>query len=278
MRDLGPWRRDYKSPIAASMEDAALALIHAPPWALATALGVLGAIFGSFIAALVVRWSADRSVLRGRSACDSCGKPLGAHELVPVLSAIASHGKCRSCGAAIDPTHWRIEAMALALGIVAGLVLPGAEALATAVFGWLLLALAALDITDYWLPDELTATLAIGGVVTGLLGIAPSITDRLIGGVGGLAALWAIGAGYKLIRHRDGLGGGDPKLLGAIGLWLGWQLLPVVLFLAALTGLAVVLFRLLTGRGARLDDRLPLGALMAIAAYPAMLVMLGMTP
>ena len=260
------------------MEDFAAALTLGPHWLSATGLAVLGAIFGSFIAALVIRWPEGRSVLRGRSACDACGVTLAPRDLVPLVSGMLAGGKCRTCHAPIDPIHWRIEAIALVIGATAGLLLPGGEALAAAVFGWILLALAALDVTEYWLPDALTATLALAGVAVGLLEIAPSLTDRAIGGVGGFAALWAIGAGYKLTRHREGLGGGDPKLLGAIGLWLGWQLLPAVLFLAALTGLGVVLFRLLTGRGATLADRLPLGTLMAIAAYPALLVMLMMAP
>lgn len=260
------------------MEDFTAALMAEPMWLCAAGLAGLGAIFGSFIAALVVRWPQGRSVLRGRSACDACGVTLRPRDLVPIVSGVLADGKCRSCGAAIDPLHWRIEAIALAIGASSGLMLSGGEALAAAVFGWLLLALAALDVTEFWLPDELTVTLAVAGIVAGVVGIAPSMTDRLIGGAGGFTALWAIGAGYRLIRHREGLGGGDPKLLGAIGLWLGWQLLPAVLFLAALAGLGVVLFRLLTGRGATLADRLPLGTLMAIAAYPALLVMLMLAP
>jgi len=83
-------------------------------------------------------------------------------------------------------------------------------------------------------------------------------------------------AGYRLWRKREGMGGGDPKLFGAIGLWLGWRMLPAVLLLAALTGLAFVLLGMLRGRAAKLDDRMPFGALLAIAAYPAWLFLLGL--
>lgn len=212
--------------------------------------------------------------MAGRSHCDCCDTVLGPLDLVPVLSALASRGRCRHCGTAIDPIHWRIEVTAVLLGASAGLLLHGADALAIAIFGWLLLALAALDITDFWLPDRLTITLALAGLATGLLGISPPLEDRLIGGTVGFAGLWAVGAGYKAYRGREGLGGGDPKLLGAIGLWLGWRLLPVTLVLAGLAGLGVVAFWLLTGRGARADDRLPFGALLAIAAYPTAIAML----
>jgi leader peptidase (prepilin peptidase)/N-methyltransferase len=116
------------------------------------------------------------------------------------------------------------------------------------------------------------------GLVTGVIGIAPSLPDRIIGGAAGFATLWCVGHGYRLLRKRDGLGGGDPKLFGAIGLWLGWAMLPAVLLLAALTGLAAVLVGIIGGRAARLDDRVPFGALLAIAAYPAWLFLLGSVP
>jgi leader peptidase (prepilin peptidase)/N-methyltransferase len=238
-------------------------------------LGLLGALLGSFMATIVIRWPEGRSVMRGRSHCDSCGMTLQACDLVPLLSAALARGRCRSCGAAIDPKHWQIELAALWIGVVAGLTVPGSAALAGAVFGWLLLTLAALDIVGLWLPDRLTGTLALAGVAAGLLGVPPDLADRLIGGIAGFASLWMIGAGYKALRGRDGLGGGDPKLLGAIGLWLGWAMLPAVLLLAALTGLALVLVGLVRGRAARMDDKAPFGALLAIAAYPAWLFLLG---
>jgi leader peptidase (prepilin peptidase)/N-methyltransferase len=251
-------------------------LTDALKWPLA--LGLLGAIAGSFIAALVIRWPQGRSVLVGRSACDACGRTLGQGELVPLASALWLRGRCRSCRAPIDSRHWQIELAAAAIGVIAGLAVPGPVGIAGAVFGWLLLALAALDVTAFWLPDVLTGALAIAGIVVAALGVAPPLADRAIGGIAGFASLSLIAAAYRMIRHREGLGGGDPKLLGAIGLWLGWRLLPIVLLLACLTGLALVLARLLTGAGVRADDRLPLGALLAIAAYPTWLVMLAFLP
>ncbi|WP_426258715.1 prepilin peptidase [Sphingomonas sp. DC1600-2] len=245
-------------------------------WLWLLALAALGAIVGSFLATIVVRWPEGRSVARGRSRCDACGVTLAPRDLIPLLSAALSRGRCRACSAAIDPRHWQIELGCVAIGLLAGLAVPGPTGLAGAVFGWLLLTLAALDIAEFWLPDALTATLAGAGLATGLLGVEPTLTERVIGGVGGFAALWMVGAGYKALRHRDGLGGGDPKLLGAIGLWLGWRMLPVVVLLAALTGLTVVLFGMMRGRAASLGDRLPFGALLAIAAYPAWLFLLGL--
>lgn len=246
------------------------------PLAWALALGVAGAIVGSFLAALVVRWPEGRSVARGRSACDACGRTLTAGELVPLMSALASRGRCRGCQAAIDPVHWRVEAAAAVVGAAAGWIAPGAEGVAGAVFGWLLVALAALDARAFWLPDPLVAALAVVGLASGVAGFDPPLADRLIGGIAGFALLWSVGWSYRRVRGREGLGGGDPKLFGAIGLWLGWRLLPAVLVVAGLVGLGVVALRAARGRRVRADDALPLGTLLAVAAYPAWLLMIGM--
>lgn len=242
------------------------------------ALGVLGAIIGSFIATLAIRWPEERSVVRGRSACDACGHPVRARDLVPIISAVALRGRCRDCGAAIDERHGAIEVVALAIGAAAGIAIPGPEALAGAAFGWLLLALAALDLKALWLPDRLTGALALAGIATGALGLEPALDERLIGGVVGFASLWLIGLAYRQARGRTGLGGGDPKLLGAIGLWLGWRLLPAVVLLASLAGIGVVLWRYVTGRAVTRADQLPFGAFLAITAYPAWLAMIIVAP
>lgn len=239
------------------------------------ALGVLGAIVGSFVAALVVRWPDGRSVMRGRSACDACERTLGARDLVPIVSALVLRGRCRTCAAPIDPRHWQIEVAAVAIGVVAGLTTATPVALAGAVFGWLLLALAALDVAALWLPDRLTGTLAVAGAASAAVGVVPDIGDRLIGGAAGFAVLWLVAAAYHRVRGVDGMGGGDPKLFGAIGLWLGWRMLPAVLLIASLVGLAVVLIARARGREVGRDTPLPFGALLAVAAYPAWIAMIG---
>jgi leader peptidase (prepilin peptidase) / N-methyltransferase len=251
-------------------------MTEATVWAVA--LFVLGAIAGSFLANLAIRWSRGQSVMRGRSACDACGKTLGAGELIPLMSALIQRGRCRGCGATIDPRHWQIELGCALIGAAAGFAVAGPIALAGAMFGWLLLTLAAIDVAEFWLPDALTATLAVAGLASGLAGIVPDLTDRVIGGAVGFAALWLVAYAYRRLRGREGLGGGDPKLFGAIGLWLGWRMLPVVLLLASLVGLALVLTAMLSGHKVARDTRLPFGALLAVAAYPAWLVMIGSMP
>jgi leader peptidase (prepilin peptidase)/N-methyltransferase len=248
--------------------------VSAPDLLWPAGLALLGAIVGSFLATVAIRWPQERSALRGRSECDACHRPLTARDLVPLFSALATRGRCRTCGARIDPRHWQVELAAALVGLSAGLVAPAPLALAGAVFGWLLLVLAAIDAAEFWLPDELTLSLATGGVVTGLLLAPPSLTERLIGGVAGFASLWLIATGYRLLRGREGLGGGDPKLFGAIGLWLGWRMLPAVLLIAALVGLGVAAVAMLRGRDVAADTALPFGTFLAIAAYPAWLVMI----
>ena len=236
-------------------------------------LGVLGAIVGSFVAALVLRWNDDRSVMQGRSSCDACGTTLRAFELVPLLSALVQRGRCRTCHSAIAPVHWQIEALGLTVGVAAGWIGAGPIAFAGVAFGWLLLVLGALDLTALWLPDRLTGALAGAGVVTGFW-FDPPVVDRLIGGVFGFVALWCVAAVYRRVRGREGMGGGDPKLFGAIGLWLGWEMLPAVLLIASMVGLGVVLVAHLRGRAVAADTALPFGTLLAIAAYPAWLFMI----
>ncbi len=230
-------------------------------------LGVLGAVFGSFIATLAIRWPQGRSIAKGRSACDGCGRTLGAGELVPLASFVALRGRCRGCGTRIAPGHLVTELLGAAIGIVAGLVAPGFAGVAGSVCGWLLLALGAIDLAAFWLPDRLTGTLAIAALLGALAGVAPDLTDRLIGGAGGFATLWLVAVLYQRLRGRTGLGGGDPKLFGAIGLWLGWRALPTVLLIASLAGLAVVLVMAVAGRRPAATDRLPLGTLLAAAAF-----------
>jgi len=244
-------------------------------WAIG--LGILGAIIGSFVAALVLRWCDDRSVMRGRSACDTCGTTLSAVDLVPLLSALLLRGRCRACGSAIPALHWRIELLALAIGAAAGWVGHGPVALAGSVFGWLLLTLGALDLIAFWLPDRLAGLLALTGAVTAWW-FEPAVLDRAIGGALGFGALWLVATVYRHVRGREGMGGGDPKLFGAIGVWLGWQMLPAVLLIASMVGLGVIASARLRGRAVAADTAMPFGTLLAIAAYPAWLFMIADAP
>lgn len=243
-----------------------------PAFYLPIAGAVLGLIIGSFLATLIIRWPEQRSVVGGRSSCDSCGHSLRAWELVPVASFLLQRGKCRKCGAKIATDHIAIELSAGLIGGLAMLAAPGIEGPAGAGFGWLLLTLAALDAKHHWLPDGLTALLALSGLAASFLSLGPALQDSVIGGLAGVASLAIIAALYKMIRGREGLGAGDPKMFGAIGCWLGWQALPLVILGASLTGLLVAISWRWRGKTVSADSMLPLGSLMAVAAFPLWLL------
>ena len=229
---------------------------------------LIGLILGSFIATLVLRWPAGRSVL-GRSCCDTCEGPLAAWDLVPLLSALLSRGRCRRCSARIDPFHSRVEIGSALIGVLALALMPGVSGWLWALFGWLLLPLALLDARHFWLPDRLNAVLAASGLLLAGPLVGTALTDRWIGAVAGGLALAFVAWAYRRARGADGMGGGDPKLVAAIGAWLGWQALPLVLLLASLGGLAWALVTQGKGDQPLVQRRIPFGLFASIAAFAA---------
>ena len=223
---------------------------------------ISGAIVGSFLATLISRWPRGEQAVVGRSRCDRCNRELGPLELVPIVSRLWLRGRCRACNAAIDPTHRRLEVCAAIVGATALWLAPDSSGFALALFGWVLLPLAWLDWRHLWLPNRLVLILALGGLAFGGL-LGASLVDRIIGGVAGWAALSLLALSYRLARGREGLGQGDPKLLGAIGLWLGWVPLAPLLALAAALGITVAL-----ARGLSSKDAMPFGTMLAMAAWP----------
>lgn len=242
-------------------------------WGWALAGFVLGAIVGSFLATAAIRWPNGQSVARGRSRCDGCGRTLGAVDLVPMVGFALRRGHCAGCGTRIDPRHPQVELAAAIVGALSLGLAPGLVGVGGAVFGWGLLLLGVLDFDHFWLPDRVTYPLALTGIAFGSLGAPPWPNDRLIGMAVGFASLFAIALGYRLLRGREGLGGGDPKMFAAIGAWLGWLALPFVLLLAALAGLAGVAAARLSGRAIGATTRVPFGALLAVAGWPVWLVL-----
>jgi leader peptidase (prepilin peptidase)/N-methyltransferase len=236
---------------------------------------LLGGIVGSFLATAAIRWPRSEQASIGRSRCDHCKRALRPWELIPILSFNIRRGRCASCGGAIDRRHVLIELAAAAIGAVAFALAPGLAGAGGAVFGWGLLLLAVLDVEHFWLPDGATGLLALLGIAFGAAGAPPFPNDRLIGMAAGFLSLWLIGRSYRLVRHREGLGGGDPKLFGAIGAWLGWAALPYVLLLAALAGLGSVLLARERGQAVSATMRVPFGALLAVAAWPLWLLLFG---
>jgi leader peptidase (prepilin peptidase)/N-methyltransferase len=238
----------------------------------AAAALLLGVIAGSFIATILIRWPRGRSILSGRSRCDACDAPLGPVELVPLLSCALQRGRCRHCRARIDPRHLAVELAAGLVGVAAIAAHPLPLALVTAALGWWLLAIALLDLEHHWLPDALTLPLIPLGLTAAWAGLGPPLAERAAGAALGWVALALIAWAYRAVRGREGMGRGDPRLMAALGAWVGaWQL-PAVLLGAGLLGLAAVLAMRLRGETVTATSRLPLGTLLALAAWPVWLV------
>lgn len=228
---------------------------------------VLGPFIGSFLGLLSLRLPAGRSWMVARSACGSCERPLGVVDLVPLLSYLALRGRCRTCGAAIPPRYPLFEAGCLFIAAWAFAAQTGWLIPATALLGWQLLLIAVIDAENFWLPDLLTLPLGVTGIaVTIALTDAPYWTP-LLGAAFGYGALALIAWLYKRARGREGLGGGDPRLLGAIGAWVGWQGLASVLVWACVAGLSVAAAMLITRRRLPEDQKLPFGTFLAIGAW-----------
>jgi leader peptidase (prepilin peptidase)/N-methyltransferase len=243
-----------------------------PLWLAALLGGLLGLVIGSFLATLLIRWPRGESAIAGRSRCDACGAVLGPLDLIPILSWLVRRGRCRACGAQIDARHLAIELAAAMLGVVAALAHPLPLALVTAGLGWWLLLAAALDLEEQWLPDLLTLPLILLGLAAAWAGFGPPLAERLWGAGIGLASLEAIRLIYRLSRGRDGMGGGDPKAFAAAGAWVGVWNLPVILLTAGLLGIAAALAMMLRGQSVQATTRMPLGTLIALALWPAWLL------
>jgi leader peptidase (prepilin peptidase) / N-methyltransferase len=225
---------------------------------------LLGAIWGSFAAALCHRWPLGESIVSGRSHCDHCGKTLRAHELVPLLSYLIQRGKCRSCSVPIGLINPLVELACAGLGLVAALSFEGYAAFAAALFFWLFVPLIILDWKHLWLPNSVTLILAASGLLFGGFVSQATIDAQLIGGIAGYAAMQAIRLAFHRLRGVEGMGGGDPKLMGAIGLWVGWQVLPAIVMLASAMGLVHSLAA--SQSRSKAAAHFPLGSYLGISA------------
>lgn len=239
---------------------------------LPTLLALLGACWGSFAATLFDRWPQGRSIVQPRSHCEACQRTLGVRDLIPVLSYIAARGQCRHCQTPISRRYPLIEIASAGIGLVSGLLLPSPDSFWVAVLGWQLLLLAILDAEHFWLPNPLVGLLAASGLGVAALGGPERFLTAIIGAAAGFTTLFTIAYLYKRIRGRTGMGGGDPKLLGAIGAWVGWQPLPIVLLIGAGLGIAFAIFEAIrdgavTKGGAIWQRRLPLGTCLAISTW-----------
>ena len=259
--DLAPWKE-----IALETSSVLIAEVVAG--------ALLGVVAGSFIATVAVRWPTGDSALGGRSRCDGCGNVIPAHSLLPLISYARLRGRAGCCGSRIDPVHPLVEAAGGTIGGLSAL-LPLPFAAAGALFGWLLLTLAIIDLRSFRLPTAVVTLVAISGLGASFLMGSPALLPAIVGMGTGFCSLKTLQLAYRWTRGREGLGSGDPKLFGAIGAWVGWQPLPLVLLAAALLGLGWAILVRLSGRDITLSDRLPLGTLLAATAWPTWLWTVG---
>jgi len=240
---------------------------------------ITGAFVGSFLNVVIHRGPAlwglvdtpdgDRGSLSGpRSYCPVCRTPIRYRDLIPIVSYAALRGRCANCRAAISPRYPVVEALA-ALHAGAALIVfgPTIAAVFAALFGWLLLALAVIDWETGYLPDWLTGSLALAGLTANALSLFVSPLDATIGASAGLLAFWAIGAFWRKIRGMEALGLGDAKLLGALGAWMGWEALPLIVLAGSLASLAGVALSNLRGASVDARDAVPFGPGLAFGGY-----------
>lgn len=228
----------------------------------------LGLICASFIGLVSLRWPQHRPIIWGRSACTACARKLTVFELMPIVSFLALRGRCRTCSAPIARRYLALELACPALALWAASVREGPEILIAAGLAWALLLLALLDAEHFWLPDQITLPLGAAGLAFAfVLPHGPTPLAALLGCAIGFGFFWGLSRLYRLVRGREGLGGGDARLLGAAGAWVGWIGLPSVLLWASLAGLSLVIARGLLGRPIRADDRIPFGVFLALGLW-----------
>jgi leader peptidase (prepilin peptidase)/N-methyltransferase len=220
---------------------------------------------GSFIGLVAHRLPEDGKIIADRSRCAACGVELNWHELVPIASWVAQRGRCRRCGASIGWAALGAEIGALAIAAWVVMALPEWAWLAGLALGWSLLLLSIIDLETMLLPDRITLPLLAGGLLATAMLAPERWSEHVVGAAVGFASLAALAALYEKARGRTGLGGGDAKLFGAIGAWVGVMGLPSALLIAGLAGLAHALVR---GRG-RLaaGARIPFGPALALGGW-----------
>lgn len=269
-----------------------LQLIQTTPWLLITAAVLLGLVVGSFLNVVIHRlprmleqgWRAECAELNGnplpsgetfnlvlpRSRCPHCGHQIRAIENVPVLSYLALRGRCAACKASISLRYPVVEALA---GVLAGYVAwrfgASAAAAGAMLFVWTMIALAFIDLDTFYLPDNLTLPLLWTGLLFNIAATFTNLTSAVIGAAAGYLVLWTVFWAYKLATGKEGMGYGDFKLLAAIGAWLGWKMLPLVILLSSFVGAVIGIALIVLARRGR-NVPIPFGPYLALAGLIAL--------
>ncbi len=208
------------------------------------------------------RWRAELAELNGqeaqgpepaynlvvpRSHCPACGHQITTLENVPLLSYFALGGRCAACKTKISPRYPLVEALtSIVSGYIAWRFGVSWSTAAALMFAWAMIALAFIDLDTFYLPDDITLPLLWLGLLVNSGGLFSDLHSAVVGAVAGYLSLWSVYWAFKLATGKEGMGYGDFKLLAAIGAWLGWKMLPVVILLSsfagAVVGIALIVF------------------------------------
>lgn len=205
-----------------------------------------------------------------RSRCPACAQPITALQNIPVVSYLVLGGKCAACKTRISPRYPFVEILS---GVLAGFAawrfgptLAGAGAI---LFVWAMIALTFIDLDTFYLPDDITLPLLWAGLLCNLANAHTDLQSAVIGAAGGYLALWSVFWAFKFATGKEGMGYGDFKLLAAIGAWLGWKILPLVILLSSLVGAVIGIGLMIFARHGR-ETPIPFGPYLAIAGVIAL--------
>lgn len=205
------------------------------------------------------------------SHCPACNHKIRAWENIPVISYLFLRGKCSACKTPISLRYPTIE---LVTGILSAVVIYffglSYLGLAALVFTWCLIALTMIDVDTQLLPDDITLPLLWLGLIVNGFGLVVPLQDAVWGAIAGYLSLWSVYWLFKLVTGKEGMGYGDFKLLGALGAWMGWQMLPQIILLSSFVG-AVLGITMIVLRGRDKNIPIPFGPYLAIAGWIAFL-------
>ncbi|GLR71049.1 prepilin peptidase [Agaribacter marinus] len=207
------------------------------------------------------------NLVKPDSTCPKCGHKIRAWENIPVISWLFLKAKCSQCDTSISARYPAIELLTAILSAIAAWQLGYTPiGLAFVVGVWLLVAMTFIDLDEMLLPDTLTLSLLWLGLLIHALFLPEALKDAVLGGIFGYLSLFTVYWGFKLITGKEGMGYGDFKLLAALGVWVGWQHLPIIILLSSVVG-AIVGITLMLKQNKDGNLAIPFGPYLAAAGY-----------
>ena len=204
------------------------------------------------------------------SRCPACGHRITALENIPVISWLALRGRCSACKVRISARYPAVELAASAAAAYSAWQFgAGVPAFGAMVFVWAILAAGLIDFDTQFLPDSITLPLLWLGLLLNIGANFAPLDTAVIGAAAGYLSLWSVYWLFKLATGKEGMGFGDFKLLAAIGAWMGWTMLPMVILLSSVVGAVVGIGLIVLARHGR-DVPIPFGPYLGAAGIIAM--------